>query len=145
MPGNTPSHRWWHIADRIGATASFLCAVHCAVLPFVLALLPLLGLEFLAGHVFERVFVLCAAALASVVLVAGYRRHLRRLPLMLAAPGLLLLVAGVCVDLDKALLEHAVMVTTGGTLLACAHLVNLRFSRTWRHACKSLHPHERPA
>ena len=30
---------WWHVADRIGAGASFLCAIHCALLPFVLALL----------------------------------------------------------------------------------------------------------
>ena len=36
--------RWWHVADRVGATASFLCAIHCALLPFVLTLLPLLGL-----------------------------------------------------------------------------------------------------
>src|SRR5690348_9027020 len=52
-------------ADRVGATASFLCAVHCALLPFVIALLPLIGLGFLADHRFERVFVACAAALAS--------------------------------------------------------------------------------
>lgn len=135
MTGKNGSHRWWYIADRVGATASFLCAVHCALLPFVLALLPLLGLGFLAGHTFERVFVLCAATLASVALVMGYRRHRRRGPLLLAVPGLCLLVAGVCVDLDKALLAHAIMVTTGGTLLACAHLVNLRFSRV-RHVCE---------
>ena len=34
-------------ADRIGASASFLCALHCAALPFVFALLPALGLGFL--------------------------------------------------------------------------------------------------
>ena len=127
---NRPSH-WWNIVDRIGATASFLCAVHCALLPFVLALLPLLGLGFLAGHTFERVFVLCAAALASLALVSGYRRHHRRVPLLLALPGVLLLVAGVCIDLDRALTLHTVMVTIGGTLVASAHLANLRLSRGW--------------
>ncbi len=134
MPGTTRSNHWWHIADRVGATASFLCAVHCAALPFVLALLPLIGLGFLAGHTFERVFVLCAASLAGVALVVGYRRHHQRLPLLLALPGLLLLVIGVCIDVDRALVVHAAMVTLGGTLVACAHLVNLRFSRA-RQAC----------
>ncbi|HEX7338400.1 MAG TPA: MerC domain-containing protein [Rhodanobacteraceae bacterium] len=133
----TRSHRGWHVADRVGATASLLCAVHCAALPFVLALLPLLGLGFLAGHTFERVFVLCAASLAGVALVHGYRRHGRRLPLSIAAPGLLLLVAGVMVDLDTAVAMHTVMVTIGGTLVACAHLVNLRYSRHRPHACVS--------
>ena len=36
--------------DRLGATASFLCAVHCAALPLVIATLPAIGLGFLANH-----------------------------------------------------------------------------------------------
>lgn len=129
MTGSSPHQHGWHAADRVGAAASLLCAVHCAALPFVLTLLPLLGLDFLAGHAFERGFVLFAGTLASVALVVGYRRHRRRLPLLLALPGLLLLVAGISVDLDTAVIAHSVMVTAGGTLLACAHLVNLRISR----------------
>lgn len=123
------SHGKWHVLDRVGAGASLACAVHCALLPFVLALLPLLGLEFLAGHTFERVFVLCAAALAAVALVTGYRRHGRSVTLWLALPGVILLVAGIVVDLDRAVVAHTVLETTGGSLLALAHLVNLRLSR----------------
>jgi hypothetical protein len=115
------------MADRVGATASFLCAIHCALLPFVIALLPLLGLEFLADHAFERRFVLFAAALAALVLVNGRRRHGQRTPMMLAVPGLLLLVLGVTVvDLDDQVVLHSVMVTTGGLLLALGHVLNLR-------------------
>src|SRR3546814_19139288 len=87
--------RWWQVADRVGATASFLCAIHCALLPFVLALLPLVGLELLADHRFERGFVMFACALALVALVRGFRRHTHPLPLLLAAPGLALLLLGV--------------------------------------------------
>ena len=64
-----------HVADRVGATASFLCAVHCAALPFVIAILPALGLSFLADHRFERIFIACASALALAALIRGYRRH----------------------------------------------------------------------
>ena len=67
--------RWWRVADRVGATASFLCAIHCALLPFVLALLPFVGLEFLADHRFERGFVLFACTLALFAMIRGYRRH----------------------------------------------------------------------
>lgn len=131
--------RWWHVADRLGAVASFLCAVHCALLPFVIALLPLLGLEFLADHAFERGFVLFAATLATTTLVTGHRKHRRRLPLMLAVPGLLLLVLGVTVvDLDTQTTLHSVMVTCGGLLVASAHMVNLRL--TFR-AHRSAHAH----
>ncbi|GLQ94103.1 MerC domain-containing protein [Dyella acidisoli] len=128
-----PNARWWSIADRIGATASFLCAIHCAALPFVLAILPLLGLSFLADHAFERGFVLFASALALVALVNGYRRHHRPLPLRLALPGLMLLVLGVTLAENYPIIVHSVMVTCGGMLLASAHFFNLRLDHQFRH------------
>lgn len=126
--------RWWNIADRIGAIASFLCAIHCAALPFVLAILPLLGLTFLASHGFERGFVLFASALAMWALVNGYRRHHRPLPLRLAFPGLLLLVAGVTFAESYSIIVHSVLVTCGGMLVASAHFFNLRIDHQVGHA-----------
>lgn len=102
--------RWWNAADRVGATASFLCAIHCAALPFVLAILPLLGLSFLADHTFERGFVLFASSLALFALVNGYRRHHRSLPLRLALPGLTLLVMGVTFAENYSIILHSVLV-----------------------------------
>lgn len=125
--------RWWNLADRVGATASFLCAIHCAALPFVLAILPLIGLSFLADHAFERGFVLCASALALVALVNGYRRHHRSLPLRLALPGLTLLVIGVTFAESYSIIVHSVLVTCGGLLVASAHFFNLRFDRLHGH------------
>jgi hypothetical protein len=114
-------------ADRIGATASFLCALHCAALPFVLAVLPTLGLGFLADHVFERIFIACASALAITVLLSGYRRHHDRRPLTLLLPGLALLwIGGFVVDGHDTVGLHALLVVLGGSCLALAHLTNLR-------------------
>ncbi|TBR38899.1 MULTISPECIES: MerC domain-containing protein [Dyella] len=118
--------RWWHAADRVGATASFLCALHCAALPFVLALLPLLGLEFLADHRFERGFVIFACVLALASLLGGYRRHRRTLPLRLAFPGLALLLIGVTFAERYSIGLHSALVTCGGLLVAAAHFINLR-------------------
>lgn len=119
----------WHVADRVGATASFLCAVHCALLPFVLALLPFVGLGFLADHRFERGFVLFACVLAAIALGRGYRRHRARRPLLLAAAGIALLLLGVTFIDGAELAVHSVLVTCGGLLLAAAHFVNLRNDR----------------
>lgn len=118
--------RWWQVADRVGAAASFLCALHCAALPFVLALLPLIGLEFLADHRFERGFVIFACALALGSLLSGYRRHHRSLPLRLALPGLALLLIGVTFAEKYSVGLHSALVTCGGLLVAAAHFVNLR-------------------
>ncbi len=129
----TNNNRWWRVADRVGASASFLCAIHCALLPFVLALLPFVGLEFLAGHRFERIFVSFAAALALFALVNGYRRHKVALPLMLALPGLALLLFGVTYAERYTLLVHSALVTCGGLLVAAAHFVNLHRDRIHTH------------
>ena len=123
------------IADRFGATASFLCAVHCALLPFVVALLPLLGLGFLANHTYERVFVLFACTLASTTIGLGTRRHGDRRALALLLPGIALLLAGIAVDFDSFPVMHAILVCSGGTLLALAHVVNLRLAHVHDANC----------
>src|SRR5262249_44352045 len=116
-----------HLADRIGATASLLCALHCAALPFVLAVLPALGLGFLADHAFERIFIACASTLALTVLIRGYRVHHSARALLLLAPGLLLLwLGGFLIDGHNAIGLHALLVTVGGSCVAFAHLTNLR-------------------
>ncbi|WP_414717209.1 MerC domain-containing protein [Tahibacter sp.] len=124
------------IADRFGATASFLCAIHCALLPFVIAVLPALGLAFLADHSIERGFVLFACALATTMLLLGFRRHRRPNALFLLLPAMALLLAGVVVDFDSSATVHAVLVSTGGSLLALAHLVNLRLSHIHDQNCR---------
>ena len=95
----------------------------------MLAILPLVGLEFLADHRFERGFVMFACALALVALVRGFRRHQQPLPLLLATPGLALLLLGVTLAENYSIVLHSVLVTSGGLLLATAHFVNLRRDR----------------
>lgn len=135
MPVALPpkSRRFATLIDRVGATASLLCAVHCVLLPFVLALLPLIGLEFLAGHLFERIFVTCAALLASASILAGYRRHRKPHALYLMVPGIALLLFGVAVNLDVHVVVHTVAVVCGGVLVATSHITNLVLSHRHHH------------
>ncbi|MGA9422653.1 MAG: MerC domain-containing protein [Rhodanobacteraceae bacterium] len=126
-----------HFADRLGASASFLCAVHCAALPFVLALLPALGLGFLADHAFERGFIVCASVFASVTLIHGYQRHRVPRALLFLVPGLTLLWAGgFLFDLNAHLGWHSALVALGGSCVALGHLTNLRLLHDGEHgAC----------
>lgn len=127
-----------HAADRIGATASFLCALHCAALPFVIAILPALGLGFLADHRFERIFIAFASCLALVALISGYRRHRVASALYFAGLGLALLWIGAWLfDADRTLVVHATMVTLGGCAVAFAHVLNLRLSHLFGACCPS--------
>lgn len=125
-----------HVADRVGATASFLCALHCAALPFVLTVLPALGLGFLGDHRFERVFIAFASVLALTTLVRGYRRHRMPGALCLLAPGLVLLWTGAWIfDTESSPFLHASLVTLGGCGLALAHIVNLRLTHLFGTCC----------
>ena len=120
------------IADRFGATTSLVCALHCAALPLVLALLPALGLGFLADHRFEQVFIAFASVLAFTSLIVGFRRHQRFRAFWFLVPGIALLLAGVALDYTSVIL-HAVLVASGGILVALAHLVNLRLAHGHVH------------
>lgn len=121
------------LADRFGATASFLCALHCALLPAVIALLPALGLGFLADHAFERVFVAFSVGLALTSLYFGFRRHHRLAAFLFMVPGVVLLIAGVVFAGDHGNMFHAALVSLGGVLVMCAHIANLRLAHGHAH------------
>src|SRR3546814_18846789 len=80
--------------DRFGATGSLICAVHCALLPLVLAALPSLGLSEWLGDGFELAFVVFATSVGVFSLVYGYRRHRRIRALGVLLAGLALRWAG---------------------------------------------------
>ena len=80
------------LLDRLGATGSLLCAIHCALLPLLIALLPSLGVSAWLGEGFEQVFVLFATLFGLAVLAWSYRRHRAMRALALLVAGLLVLV-----------------------------------------------------
>ena len=137
----TPPQPSWlaRHADRFGATASFLCAVHCAALPLVIAVLPAIGLGFLANHKFERGFVAFASVLALSTLFLGFRRHRQFRAFWFLVPGILLLAAGMIVDFDQSATLHAVLVALGGTLVAVSHVTNLRLAHVHVHSAACEH------
>jgi hypothetical protein len=138
---SAPPSRVACYTDRVGATASFLCALHCAALPLLLGILPALGLGFLADHAFERGFVAFASVFAAPSLILGFRRHQDFRAFALLVPAIALLVAGVACDPGRFAL-HAVLVTSGGLLLALAHLANQRFAQARAGAPRCGHTQE---
>lgn len=126
-----PGNRWSlaRLGDSLGAVAAFLCAVHCALLPFVLVLLPTLGVGLVASREFEFAYVGFATALAFTSLVQGYRRHRIARALLFAVPGLLMVWTGILLPVvHENVLAHAVVMASGGALIAIAHLVNLKLT-----------------
>jgi hypothetical protein len=78
--------------DKAGSLASSLCAVHCALLPVALGVLPALGP--VADPRLEAGFFFAAVGLGVWALVSGHRRHGRLWPVVLFLAGIGLLVFG---------------------------------------------------
>ena len=128
------------LLDRLGATGSLLCALHCALLPLLIALLPSLGVSAWLGEGFEQVFVLFATLFGLAVLAWSYRRHRAMRALALLVPGLAVLWVGVLyAPLHHSVVPHAVAMTFGGTLVGLAHLANLRLNHGHVHDATCAH------
>ena len=126
--------------DRLGATGALLCAIHCALLPLLIALLPSLGLSAALAPTFEVGFVLFATLFGLAVLVWSYRRHRAMRALALLVPGLAVLWVGVLyAPLHHSVVPHAVAMTFGGTLVGLAHLANLRLNHGHVHDATCAH------
>ena len=132
MPARRRTFFIW--IDSLGSASATLCAIHCALLPVAIALLPVLGLGVLASAGFEQGFVLFATLLGVSSLSQGYRRHRVMTALAWLVPGLLVVWAGVYLPvLDTSPAGHAIAMTIGGTLIATAHLINLKLTRGHAH------------
>lgn len=119
-----------HKADRVGFAASFLCAIHCALWPWLLALAPAFGLEVSGWIDLDQAFVVFASLLGVSTLSLGWRRHRAFHAWALLVPGLVLVWVGAFSPLHNHSMIHAVIMTIGGLLLALAHLVNLRLTHS---------------
>ena len=113
--------RWHRRLDWLGAWAAFVCALHCAALPVLLALAPLAGAHWLASHAFDQWAVSIALVFGAAVIGAAYCTHRWRRVLALYAGSASLMIFGAFLIHDPAWL-HASLLSSGGAMLALAHV-----------------------
>lgn len=122
--------------DKTGAFASLLCAIHCALMPLLITLLPLLGLGFLASEPVEWALVSTSAVLGVSSLRLGYREHGKRRALATLAVGLTLLVLGRVTEARGWGAWGVPVLVLGGCTVAFSHVFNGRLCRSCR-SCSS--------
>ncbi|WP_077342456.1 MerC domain-containing protein [Pseudocolwellia agarivorans] len=109
--------------DRIGITATSLCALHCILLPVLLPALPLLGLSFLADHTWEHIFLIMTAILGSFALFSGFKKYHKRLyPFYLLFLGVA--IYWIKHDFSEELQPYFIIL--GASLIVAAHVINLK-------------------
>ena len=123
-------------ADRLntaGGAASLLCAIHCALMPLLVTLLPVIGLGFLATEPVEWALVTMSILLGVSSLRLGFREHGKRRALMILAIGLALLVLGRVSEARDWGAWGVPVLVAGGCIVALSHVINGRLCR----ACRS--------
>jgi len=125
--------------DKAGATASFLCAIHCALMPLVITQFPIIGLSFFASETMEWLLFASSAGIGVTSLCFGYTKHKSKLALAVLSVGLTFLAIG------RILHEHikvhhtfdvyVLMLVIGGFMVACSHFINHRLC----HSCTVCH------
>jgi len=117
--------------DKIGITASTACAIHCALLPFVLTLLPFWGLEFLAHPAIEISMILLSLMIGAWSLGKSYRKvHQRILPIIILVLGFALIFIGHFSGIE---ILEPIFIPVGGLAIAGAHFWNIRLSKSCSH------------
>lgn len=119
--------------DLIGLVLSGSCLVHCLLLPVAVVAAPSLAVWL--GETETSVhWVLFAVALvvSGWALYTGFRRHRTALVVVVGAVGLL--VMGVAAAHLFGRSAEAALTLAGASIVALAHVVNLRLSLALGHA-----------
>lgn len=119
--------------DRLGILVSAVCAVHCALLPVLLLLIPGVG-DWFGDERLEWALLSLAGLIALWGLGHGYRRHRSTRVVLLILLGLGLLVTGRWLETSSGPILAAITSVLGAGLLIAAHALNLRLCRARRRA-----------
>lgn len=118
--------------DNVGMTASVLCAVHCATVPVLISVLPLVGLGFLANPLLEWSMIIFALFIGVYAIGLSYSQtHHKPLPVFLLIGGFVIIIIG---HLFVSGWHEALVVPVGGLMIAMAHFFNFRYSGSCRQS-----------
>lgn len=111
--------------DRIGMTASTFCAIHCAVVPFIISVLPLWGLSFLAEEWMEICMIILSVAIGIWSLGLSWLKHRKIAALLIFVCGFFLIVLAHVFGHGST--AH-LLLPLGGLTVALAHYINWKLT-----------------
>ena len=115
--------------DKVGITASLICAIHCSLLPILVVIFPIFSLSLFATETFEWIFLLISLCLCIVSLCFGFKKHKSFKAFSFAGMGFaLLVIARMFNDHHKhkeiEFDTFNIILLVGGLLVATSHYIN---------------------
>lgn len=118
--------------DMIGATLSFICAIHCLLVPLAVVILPVIGgAAFLhVNPLYHTILVISMLAVAVLTMCSGLRIHHDLRVIAVLGVGALFLAAShfLTSNSDN---EH-MLLGLGGLCLVAGHILNMRLCKSCR-------------
>ena len=124
--------------DKVAIGLSFVCAVHCLILPIALVILPTLAATAFGDEHFQQWMLLAVLPTSLIALAMGCRRHLNFSVVALGLPGLIMLTLVAFLGHD--LLGEAgekVASLAAASLVALAHYRNHTLCKRLRCGCEA--------
>lgn len=114
--------------DHAAIVLSGLCLLHCLLLPFVIAVLPLLS-RVNESH-FHAQMLIVVIPVSVVAFALGFRRHARKAIIAWGIAGVAVLVFGATfAHANYGATADSFLTMIGAIVLATAHYFNNRFTR----------------
>ncbi|HMS66074.1 MAG TPA: MerC domain-containing protein [Ignavibacteria bacterium] len=135
--------------DLLAFSASTICAIHCALMPFIIVFLPLMGMQFIANPVVEYIFIAISLFIGAFTFKHGYFNHHKKIyPFMLFLTGFSIILIGHIFFHDHSHELNAghetihfenlflFIAPLGASIIAISHLVNRKLSVTPKNCCE---------
>ncbi|MFM7321547.1 MAG: MerC domain-containing protein [Armatimonadota bacterium] len=110
--------------DPIGIVGAVGCALHCAALPLLAAILPV------ETHWMDNAFPVLSCLVGLLAFADGLRRHRRPGPAVVFAVGMALVLAGRSMETRTTTGASVTLMVVGGLVVAVSHAANHRLRRT---------------
>ena len=114
--------------DNLGIFISILCAIHCALTPFLLLSTTFLSFNPELLESVETPFLLVSATLVFFSISTSLKHHRKFLPLIFALSGLaFILLGGIFHD------QEVILRVKGSLLIVASHAINKRLTKVKNH------------
>jgi len=112
------------IFDKLGITASLMCAVHCAAMPVLIVILPYIGLSLFLDSKFELFILLLSSLLATLSICFGFKKHNNKKLALMFSVGLLILLLGHFCHENNWTSNSYLISIIGGLIITMSHYFN---------------------
>ena len=122
--------KFYHISTKVGMALSFICAIHCIVMPFLMMAYPFISNSFLHDPILEW-SMLGGMIFLGLFSIQHYKKkhHNSNLPATLFGIGAIVCILALSILAH----QHHIWMFVGASIIAVSQIMNLTMKRVIPH------------